>query len=98
MMMKSGSFKPKSYFYSHNLKNSKVAHWSCVIPVWSTPILYHKLPKSPVFLQATVYYMPSQSCGHASRDRKHRLHMCCHCHSQAGCLVSAEQKDSHTKL
>ena len=50
MIMRSSSFEsPKSYLYSHNLRNSKVALLRCVIP-----ILYHKLQKCPVFLQATV--------------------------------------------
>ena len=56
MMMRSSSFEsPKSYLYSHNLRNSKAALLRCVISIRSIPILYHKLQKSPVFLQVTVY-------------------------------------------
>ena len=55
MMMRSSSFKsPKSYLYGHNLKNRKAVLLRYVIFIRSTSILYHKLPKSPVFLQATI--------------------------------------------
>ena len=55
MMMRSSSFEsPKSYLYGHNLKNRKAVLLRYVIFIRSTFILYHKLPKSPVFLQATV--------------------------------------------
>ena len=57
-MMKSSSIKsPKSYLYAHNLKNSKTALLRYVIFIQSTSISYHKLPKSPVFLQATVAFI-----------------------------------------
>ena len=53
--MRSSSFEsPKSYLYGHNLKNRKAVLLRYVIFIRSTFILYHKLPKSPVFLQATV--------------------------------------------
>ena len=55
IVMSSSSFNsPKSYLYAHNLKNSKAAILRYVIPIRSISILYHKRPKSPVFLQATV--------------------------------------------
>ena len=61
MMMKSSSFEsPKSYLYAHNLKDNKAAPLKFIIPIRSTPILYHKLPKSPAFLQATVHFIQSQ--------------------------------------
>ena len=56
--MRSSSFKsPKSYLYGYNLKNSKTALLRYVISLQITLILYHKLPKSPVFLQATVCHI-----------------------------------------
>ena len=55
MVMISSSFKsPKSNLHAHDLKNRKEALLRYVISIRSTSILYHKLPKSPVFLQATV--------------------------------------------
>ena len=43
------------YLYVNKLKDSKIALLRYVISIQSSPILYHKLPKSPVFLQATVH-------------------------------------------
>ena len=55
MIIFSGSFESsKLDSYTLNLKNSKAALLRYVIPIRSTPILYHKLQKSPVFLQATI--------------------------------------------
>ena len=39
----------------HITKDNKAALLRYIIPIPSTLILYHKLPKSPVFLQATVH-------------------------------------------
>ena len=60
MMMKSSLFEShKSYLYGNNLKNSKIALLRYIIFIQNTPILYHKLPKSPLFLQAPVTYVMS---------------------------------------
>ena len=67
-MMKSSLFEiSKSCLYAHNLKNSKAALLRYIITIQDTPILYHKLPKIPVFLQATVkpffedfFFLPSE--------------------------------------
>ena len=55
MIMNSSSFEnPKSYLIALTSKDSKAKLLRYVISIQSTLILYQKLPKSPVFLQATV--------------------------------------------
>jgi len=44
----------KPYLFALNLKNSFAPLLRYVFSIQSTPILLHKLTKSPVFLQATI--------------------------------------------